>query len=137
MNRLGAEYEIKKPEKFPLENEERIEYSKNELFNVADIYCKSYSNKTSSLIKRTLKRVLAEKADMVYLYLDMENPYTPDIAYSIKDLGFFFCGVLPFGIGGNYAILYQYANMDVNFDSITDLTQKGLKYAIYWVLWKI
>jgi hypothetical protein len=36
----------------------------------------------------------------------------------IENLGFFFCGVLPFGIDGNHAILYQYANMSVNFDLI-------------------
>ncbi len=118
IDRLGLDYEIGKSKGLPDDNDEKIEYIKTDVFNSADLYCKSYNKRSLKLIKRTLKKLLAQKVDVVYLYLDMENPCMPEVAKQCEEERFFFAGILPFGIDGHHALIYQYMNTQVDFNSI-------------------
>ncbi|WP_022670873.1 GNAT family N-acetyltransferase [Hippea alviniae] len=118
VDELGIDYEIGKPKGLVDNGDEKIEYIKTDVFNSVDLYCKSYDKKSFNLIKKTLKKLLAQKVDVVYLYLDMENPYMPEVAKQCEEEGFFFAGILPFGIDGHHALIYQYMNTQVDFDSI-------------------
>ncbi len=109
------------------ETEENIEYFKSEIFNCAEIYCKSFGKNTPNLIGKTLRRLLAQKIDVVYLYLDLENPYTPYIVEKCEQMGFFFSGILPFGIYSHHALILQYLNTFIDIKSIKLLDPKAIQ----------
>lgn len=92
-----------------------INYRIIDIFNCAEIYCSNYSDKTGSKIKITLKALCLNRVDAIYLYLNLEDELTPVIAQECEEMGFFFAGVLPFGIDGRHAIIYQYLN-NLSFD---------------------
>ncbi len=131
MDGLWLDFEVGESRSLEDSRDERLEYIKTDVFNSVDLYCKSYNKKSFKLIKRTLKKLLAQKVDVVYLYLDMENPYMPAVARQCEEEGFFFAGVLPFGISGHHALIYQYLNTQVDFDSIVLYDKKALKLMDY------
>ncbi len=96
-----------------------ISYNTMDIFNTADIFCNNYDSDTFSQIKQILKKLCLEKIDVVYLYIDLENPGAPEICENCENIGFFFSGILPFGINSHHALILQYLNnLKIDFDKI-------------------
>ena len=96
-----------------------MSYNRMEVFNTADIYC-FVSNAT--IIKELVlakKRLCLEHTDVLYLYLNLEDPGTPELTKHCETLGFFFAGILPYGLDGHHALILQYLNnLAIDFEKI-------------------
>ena len=110
----------------------KFSYSRMEVFNSADIYC--YAGEISLVddILRAKKSLCLERTDVLYLFLDLEDPGCPELSQACEKLGFFFAGVLPYGLHGRHTLILQYLNnLAIDYDQIklhTAFAQKLLRY---------
>ena len=110
----------------------KMEYNKIDVFNAADIYAYQSDAEVYKEIKSSLKRLCLEHTDSIYLFLDMENPATPELAEKCEGLGFFFSGILPFGIKGKHIMIYQYLNnLAIDFEKMEFYDEFGKEIADY------
>jgi len=95
-------------------------YNRMEVFNTADILCFAGGMEIVDDIHTAKKKLCLEHTDVLYLYLDLASPDTPQLAEACEKLGFFFSGVLPFGLRGRHALIMQYLNnLAIDFEKIT------------------
>jgi len=93
----------------------QIEYKIIDIFNCGEIYCTGYSKESVQQIYMTLQTLCINRVDAVYLYLDLEDSYLPQLVNECEKFGFFFSGILPFGIDKKHALILQYLN-NLEFD---------------------
>jgi serine/threonine-protein kinase RsbW len=109
-----------------------LTYSRMEVFNTADII--SYSTDISIIdsINSAKRKLCIEHTDVLYLYLDLEQPGCAKLADRCEKLGFFFCGVLPYGMHGRHTLILQYLNnIEIDFNKIklnSPFAEKLLRY---------
>ena len=120
------------PERFETPDTLKLSYSRMEVFNTADIICYSGEEKIVDEIHAAKKRLCIEHTDVLYLFLDLENPGCAIIAEACEALGFFFSGVLPYGMHGRHALILQYLNnLEIDYEKIKlyePYAQKLLNY---------
>jgi serine/threonine-protein kinase RsbW len=92
------------------ESPSRIESSTVSVLNTAEILVIDYNDSTFEELRDTWRRIRLEKIDVIYLFLNMENPHCARFAEQCKGIGFFFSGVLPSGASGKHALILQYLN---------------------------
>ncbi len=137
LNLLEIKYKIGRKRKIKDEKrDEKIEFIKNEIFNVVYLFCKTYTKNTQNIIIKTVAQLLSQKVDVIYLYLDLENPHMPYIAKKCEEIGFFFSGILPYGIDGHHALIYQYLNVSIDVSSIELFNEKSKKLLNYVLRYK-
>ena len=108
----------------------RIDYKIIDIFNCAEIYCTNYQKDSIHKIGAVLKTLCLNRVDAIYLYLDLEDSSLEAILLECERIGFFFAGVVPFGINTHHAIVLQYLNnleFDFNAIKISDSNAKNLK----------
>ncbi len=94
--------------------------SKSNFLNTADIMVRGFNKETLAELKELLHNYCIEKTDVIYLYLNMEDPHCGVVAQQCSKLGFIFCGLLPEGIFGRQALILQYLNnLEMDLDQIT------------------
>ncbi|MCD6269954.1 MAG: ATP-binding protein [Deltaproteobacteria bacterium] len=97
----------------------KFSYSRMEVFNTADLFCYVSDITLIDDIIRAKKSLCLERTDMLYLFLDLENPGCPELAQACEKLGFFFAGVLPYGLHGRHTLILQYLNnLAIDYDKI-------------------
>jgi hypothetical protein len=109
------------PKEFPMPDTAgtRLAYSKTDTYNTADIFCYASDAPIVDEIESVTKKLRMERLDVIYLYLDLESEVCHDITVSCEDMGFFFCGVRPFGLNGRHALILQYLNnLEMDFGKI-------------------
>ncbi len=110
----------------------KLSHSRMEVFNTADIICYSSDLKIVDDVLSAKKSLCLERTDVLYLFLDLENPGCPKLAQACEELGFFFSGVLPYGLHGRHALILQYLNnLAIDYDKIklhAPFAQKLLLY---------
>jgi len=93
--------------------------SMNSLINVAFMEVHEYGKDTLEEIISKWKYYKLEKVSVIYLYLDLENEYTPFITKRINEMGFIFAGIIPNFINEKDALIMQFPNnMKVDFSKI-------------------
>ncbi len=90
------------------EKKPRLSYHITDVLNIAEIYCSGLCPESLRQIHDALRRLRTNGVDAVYLYLDLEDPNLPEVAEGCERMGFFFAGVLPFGVNGHHALILQY-----------------------------
>lgn len=93
-----------------LQNKTDLEIVQSAFFNSAQIKIGQYGKETLSEIKLLLRHLCLERVDIVHLWLDLENPLTAELSPRFEKLGFFYGGLLPFGLFGRHALILQYLN---------------------------
>ena len=107
-----------KPQSSPF-SKLKFSYSRMEVFNTADLLCYAGDISLVDDILRAKKSLCLERTDVLYLFLDLENPGCPALSEACENLGFFFAGVLPYGLGGRHALILQYLNnLAIDYDAI-------------------
>jgi serine/threonine-protein kinase RsbW len=84
-----------------------------------------------SKLKEAKKEVKLKKFSVIYLYLSLENPFTPVYFEKIESLDFFFAGILPHDSTGDAIILQYLNNIEIRvneLDLYTDFSQQLAKY---------
>lgn len=110
----------------------KLSHSRMEVFNTADIICYSSDLIIVDDILSAQKSLCLERTDVLYLFLDLESPGCPKLAQTCEELGFFFSGVLPYGLHGRHTLILQYLNnLAIDYDKIklhAPFAQKLLLY---------
>nr|WP_320114940.1 GNAT family N-acetyltransferase [uncultured Desulfuromonas sp.] len=88
----------------------KLSYTRMDIFNTADILCFSNDAAMADEIFVATKRLCLERTDVLYLFLDLEQPGCDALCEASEKMGFFFCGVLPFGLHGRHTLILQYLN---------------------------
>lgn len=110
----------------------KIDYKILDIFNCAEIYCSGYEKETPKKIHSVMKTLCLNRVDAIYLYLDLENPMLEYVAQECEKFGFFFAGVLPFGIDGRHSVIYQYLNnLKFDFENIKVSHPKAVELKNY------
>ena len=86
--------------------------------NIAILRLSSYGPDATAIIREQITQCSRQTIDVIYLYLNLEHPAIMNIAVEIEQMGFFFAGVLPAGLEGRDALIFQYLNVPLDWDEI-------------------
>ena len=90
--------------------EQTFSYSRIEVFNTADMFCYRDDLDMAKDILAAKKQLCIERTDVLFLFLDLEQPGCAALAEVCEEMGFFFAGILPFGLNGRHTLILQYLN---------------------------
>jgi serine/threonine-protein kinase RsbW len=85
---------------------------------LAKIQVETYGNNILTEVKTRLKDLCLKKFEVIYLYLDLGDPLTCLLIESFEQMGFFFAGLLPGGVGGDALILQYLNNVPLDYGKI-------------------
>lgn len=86
--------------------------------STAMIKVSRYGKDIISKLKEAKKEVKLKKFSVIYLHLNLENPFTVVYFEKIENLDFFFAGILPHDSIGDSIILQYLNNIDINISQI-------------------
>lgn len=96
-----------------------METSKMDVFNSVDILCFATKPESAANIHSQLHKYCMEHVDVLYLHLNLEDEGTPQLVSQCEEMGFFFSGVLPYGLRGCHCLILQYCNnLALAYDAI-------------------
>lgn len=101
------------PSGFPPEPETavtRLTISIDKLPNAAEIRLFQLGRDAIKVIRSTLRKLCFDKVDAVFIYFDLTDPYVSLSLQEFENMGFFYAGILPFGLQGKDALIMQYMN---------------------------
>jgi serine/threonine-protein kinase RsbW len=78
--------------------------------NVARICIDRFGKDPVGPVHRQLKALCRQHWDAVHLFLSLADPQTAYWCARFEELGFFFAGILPWGLPGGDALILQYLN---------------------------
>lgn len=90
--------------------------------NIGILRFSSYGADATTLIREQTTHCCRKMVDVIYLYLNLQNPATSWVVREAEQMGFFFAGILPGGIDKQDALILQYLNTPVAWDTIKLLT---------------
>jgi anti-sigma regulatory factor (Ser/Thr protein kinase) len=107
---VKAEYPVTKPELSRLERKRtRLSIHRNRDFITATIRIDHYGAHTADRVRDALKSLCIGRYETIYLYLNLNDPFTALLCPEFETLGFFFAGVFP-GDENNTFLVLQYLN---------------------------
>ena len=113
LTETGCSYSVSKPSadnSIEMEIGSILDYSISKDMNIAEIFCQCPCLESISDILYALRKFCAERYDVIYLNLNLENPNVSQVTEACERLGFFFSGVLPYGLHGCHTLVMQYLN---------------------------
>ena len=73
-----------------------------------------------------------KRIDVIHLVLSLEDPQTGSLIRDCEALGFFFAGILPYGLNGRHAITLQYLNnVMIDVDKLKLFSPEAIKILEY------
>lgn len=85
--------------------------------NMADVMVVDYGDGDFDTLRNMWRQLCVDKLDVIYLYLNMEDPRCAGFIEKCRSLGFFMAGALPKGVFDRHALILQFLNnvkMDYN-----------------------
>ena len=107
-----------------------METTKTEVFNSVDILCFSATPAMAPEIRSLLHKYCMEHVDILYLFINLEKRGAAQLSQLCEEMGFFFSGILPFGLHGHHSLILQYRNnlsLDYNAIQLHDPAAVRLK----------
>lgn len=102
------------------------------VLNVAEVEVASIGATSMDELKRIFHELCLKHVDAIFIHITMEDPGSLFIVQQCEQAGFFFCGVLPFGMNNQHIIILQYMNnLQINFDSIKPYSQSAVDLLNY------
>lgn len=96
------------------------------VLNIAVISLHRYGKDPVREVRKALRRLCLNEASVIHLHLDLENPATAVLYPAFSDLGFFFAGILPYGLDGKDCLILQYLNnLRISYEHLHLLTPQG------------
>ena len=60
-----------------------------------------------------------ERINIIHAVLNMEDPFTPKSVSPFESIGFYFAGILPYGIDNQHCLILQFLNnVRIDFEGI-------------------
>jgi len=86
--------------------------------SIAEIDVEVYGQDVVAQVRARLKDLCMKHVDIIYLYLDMSDPWTARFGGHFEEMGFFFAGILPGSLPGDALILQYLNNVPIDYDKI-------------------
>jgi serine/threonine-protein kinase RsbW len=103
----------------PVEGQSRIHSEIDSVLNVAEMEVSSIGVDIIPELKTIIHTLCLKHVDAIFLHLDLEDQYSPFVVQQCEQLGFFFSGVLPFGLNNRHELILQYMNnLAIDYDLI-------------------
>jgi serine/threonine-protein kinase RsbW len=98
---------------------------------LAKIHVAQYGKNVLAEVKTRLKDLCMKKFEIVYLYLDLSDPFTCLFTEEFEKLGFFFSGLLPGGADGDALILQYLNNVPIDYGKLRIKSEEGKRLLDY------
>jgi len=119
-------------EAFSAAGQSAINISVVPVLNIADAEIASIGSDVSQKLKAVLYDLRLKHVDAIFFHIDMEDVNASFAAGECEKLGFFFSGVLPFGLNGRHELILQYMNnLDINYDAIKPFSRSAQEILNY------
>ncbi|MGX9366990.1 GNAT family N-acetyltransferase [Desulfoplanes sp. PS50] len=103
-------------------------------FNFTEIRIQTFGQDVFDELRHRIRSSIANKTDVIYLYLDMENPLCSAFAARCFELDFFFCGYAPGELAGHDALILQRTNaLAIDFTAM-DLPHEQAKRIMEFII---
>jgi anti-sigma regulatory factor (Ser/Thr protein kinase)/GNAT superfamily N-acetyltransferase len=111
---------------------ELVKATKSQAANSAEIRVSSCAEEAFAMTRSQWKKYCQEQTDVVFLYLNIEDPRCPGFAARCEELGFFFAGVQPGAANGREALILQYLNnVRIDYDCLKLYSAEAQELARY------
>jgi hypothetical protein len=90
-----------------------------------------YGKECPGEVRKILKELCLKKIDVIYLYLNLEDPLTQNLCGEFEKLGFFIGGILPAYPMGETLILQYLNNVAFDYDRIKIASETGKEILSY------
>lgn len=112
--------------------ETALDASAQNVLNVAEIRVLAHGRDAARAVREKLRYYCLERRDVIYLWLDLEDPATRSMTGAFEQMGFFFSGILPRGIRGRDALILQYLNnLAVDYTLLAPFSEEARKILAY------
>lgn len=97
----------------------RIEAATVPALNIAELDLLSAGPDVAGEIQATVRDFCLKHTDALFININLEAPCCPFVVQQCEQLGFFFAGILPFGLNSRHTLILQYMNnLAINYDII-------------------
>lgn len=86
--------------------------------SLCEIHISHCGEDSVQLLKQQLRRVRHEEVQVVELYVNLTDPYSPWLVCQAEKLGFFFTGILPETEGGDSIVMQYFNGIQVEYESL-------------------
>ena len=94
--------------------------------NIAEVEVNYIGSDIMHELKLIIHNLCLKHIDAIFLHIDMEDPNSSFVALECEQSGFFFSGVLPFGMNNKHEFTLQYMNnLAINYDIIKPYSQSA------------
>ena len=116
----------------PDSGQSRIDAETVPALNVAYLVVNAIGGDIIHELKAIIHGLCLKHLDAIFLHLDMEDPYSPFVVQQCEQLGFFFAGVLPFGLNNRHEFVLQHMNnLAINYDIIKPYSESAVAILEY------
>lgn len=116
----------------PATGKSRIDVEIIPVLNSANVEVTAIGKDIVPELESIIHDLCLKHVDAIFLHFDMEAPGTPFVVQQCERAGFFFSGVLPFGLNNRHALILQYMNnLAVDYDIIKPYSQSGVDILQY------
>ncbi|HNY12587.1 MAG TPA: ATP-binding protein [Candidatus Wallbacteria bacterium] len=123
---------IDESEAGPSSGKSEINVNSVPVLNIADVEVLSIGNDIMHELKSIVHDLCLKHIDAIFLHIGMEDPKAAFVARECEQSGFFFSGVLPFGLNNKHEFILQYMNnLAIDFDIIKPYSQGGIEILNY------
>lgn len=92
---------------------------RDKVLDTAIIEVREYGRDLLEQLRLQLRIQCLEQTPVIYLHLNVEHPATAQVLPRLREMGFFFSGVIPYGLAGADALILQYLNnLEIDYESI-------------------
>jgi serine/threonine-protein kinase RsbW len=98
------------PAQLPAEAEPAYRIHLVRSLNLARIRVDRLGSKIVADIRARLRELCLQRWDIIHLILNLADPQAAQFCSRFEELGFFFAGILPFGLPSGDALVLQYLN---------------------------
>jgi anti-sigma regulatory factor (Ser/Thr protein kinase)/GNAT superfamily N-acetyltransferase len=102
-----------------------------EPYDAARIEVLQYGADVVDEVKRRFRELLTGPIEAVYLFLNLCDPLTAEVAGEFEEMGFFFAGINPGAAGTDLLVLQYLNNITVDYDRLQFAADEGRRIADY------
>ncbi|WP_028894325.1 GNAT family N-acetyltransferase [Syntrophorhabdus aromaticivorans] len=96
-----------------------IDVNTDSVLNISDVEVCRIGSGLILELRKILHSLCLRHVDAIFLHISIEDAEAPRIIEQAEHFGFFFCGVLPFGLNNTHDMIMQYMNnLDIDYDII-------------------
>ncbi|MBP7651826.1 GNAT family N-acetyltransferase [Candidatus Dependentiae bacterium] len=96
-----------------------------DMFGGVNIYINSYGEDIFDKIRQLKKNLCIDKYDVIFLILNLTDPFTAIAADEFEKMDFFFCGIMP-GTENKTKLIFQFLNNQrIDYDTIKIDSEMG------------